>query len=171
MAINLGPLGIVVYAGTTIDQVDDDKFYYIPEDQWTRLPQITPLSMGPEVVAAALQPGAGGTQYARRLFMDFDRLNVSSSQPTNQTSGIDRTATAAGTGTPQDWSVVVRRGGECREVPASKFTPLPPDSQGDAGVLVRRGAVVASIPQNSIPSGSYCVLGNFATVTFPSGSR
>jgi hypothetical protein len=63
-----------------------------------------------------------------------------------------------------DADIVLREQGALYQV-SGNWQDLPVGFEGDAGVLVNRGAVVATIPSNSIPSGTYCILVNLAALT------
>lgn len=61
-------------------------------------------------------------------------------------------------------SIVLKENGLYYQIPLADLPALPAGAEGDAGVVVKRGAVAAAIPANIIPSGTYCVLVNLASL-------
>lgn len=57
-------------------------------------------------------------------------------------------------------AVLIREGNSYYAVSAGEFHPLRAEDAGEAKILVRRGAVAAGIPENSIPVGTNCILIN-----------
>jgi hypothetical protein len=73
---------------------------------------------------------------------------------------------------PGDMNVVLHERERFYVVQEPMFQKLDAAASGDAGVLVKRGAVVASIPANTIPTGTFCVLVNWKGLTAaPSWTR
>ena len=149
MANNIGDLkerGLVVFK--------DGAFVFSTESNWR--------SNATVLNGAGVTADLSSLQTARGIvaplgntdgFVSFDLL-----------LGLPKQPVAAASGTPSAgavWNLVVLEQNNFLEIPSTAFNTLSKGAAGDAGVLVRRGTVVASIPQNSIPSGSFCVLVNF----------
>jgi hypothetical protein len=140
---DLGPRGLVMY--------HEKKFYYATEEEW-RATKVDAAGakylQGLKAVAAVLA--------SNEIFVNFDQLAELARTKLTDTGSGD--VSLEGLATP---AVVVREGDNHFAV--TGWRPLV--QPGDAGVLVTRGATVAVIPQNTIPSGTYCVLINFHAFT------
>jgi hypothetical protein len=161
---NIGSRGLVVY-----DEKEKDPYLYVSEVDWKRLG--TPINPPPPALAnlQALQVLVAPTNASLPVpgfFLNLDEIALSSLTP--PLTGMKLGAAAARSliavapaGAVHKWSIVINEtGGALTEVPNTLFSPLSPGSRGNAAVLVTRGALVASIPANNIPSGSFCVLLN-----------
>jgi len=153
---DIGPRGLVMF--------DGQDYYYVSEDAWRKkgpLKDPAPGLLAPglkEVKAVVAQLKAG-------VYVNLDRL-----------AGLEEDPNPAHTGAPGPWrtsatNIVFEEKQRLFQITREDMTKLSAGSEGDARVLVKRGAVVASIPANSIPSGTYCVLVNLASLSKePTGS-
>jgi hypothetical protein len=148
---DIGTAGLVVHT-------NKKDYKYVTESDWRSkgtsvmtTPEVADLRRLQAAVAPIVSEGRSVT-----IFVNFDKLGglsaTGSSSPTGKSTGSS------------EWSILVNEGSNLVEVPSELFATLDPGSLGDAAVLVRRGAVVATIPKNSIPSGSFCVLINLAGI-------
>jgi hypothetical protein len=64
--------------------------------------------------------------------------------------------------------VIVGDDGRTYKVPTNTWmkpeNKIPADFAGDAGVVVKRGALLAEVPKPEFPVGYYCILINFSEV-------
>lgn len=64
--------------------------------------------------------------------------------------------------------VIVGDDGKTYKVPAANWmrpqNKIPAEFAGDAGVVVKRGALLAEVPMPEFPVGYYCILINFSEV-------
>ena|ERR1700690_2881292 len=137
--------GLVIY--------DGDKYKYVlqseipnheiaPDDTLKKLVELN--------VAVALLQGQ-----AERVFVDYNQLvfeDGTSPLPQGKTADPNKSKR----------QIVVHDAEKFYSIDESSWKELP--DEGDAQVLVRRGATIAVIPHNNILLGTYCVLVNLATL-------
>lgn len=148
---DIGPRGLV----TTFD---GDKYYYVSEDDWRQNGPLTDPKAAGIPVADLAKLKVVVTQLNGGAFVNLDRL-----------AGLAKDPTASQNGNPIAWrqssvNIVLEENGKCFQITREDMKDLPTGFEGDARVVVKRGAVVASIPPNTIPSGTYCVLVNLASL-------
>lgn len=148
---SIGTRGLVVYTGNK-DAAGNDIYKFITENDW-RI-QGRPSTVGAPLVGLNVVAAPVAGQPTKTIFVNFDELALLAPPVKPTGPAVPASAPAAA------WTIIVNEGAMQTEVPDAIFSALTPGSEGDAAVLVRRGAVVAAIPQNSIPSGSFCVLVN-----------
>lgn len=138
----IGARGLVIF--------HEKKFKFVTEDEWRKngkLPEPTGAIKTLTDLKAVI------ARVETDVYVDLDRMD--GLEDSNlKTEG---TAVKAAAPTP---SILLRERGDLIRVPLSTFTELDKGFEGDAGVIVNRGGLVAAIPRNSIPSGTYCVLVN-----------
>ncbi|HEY4011945.1 MAG TPA: hypothetical protein VGM06_01295 [Polyangiaceae bacterium] len=153
---NIGSRGLVVYKEGT-----KTGFKYITEADWRAkgqtltTPALQDLARLHVLVAPSVPNPAQGQPLS--YFVNFDmiaQLNPVPAAPATPGAVPPKLVTGP------EWSLIVNDKGTYTELPDALFDDLDAGSQGNAAVLVRRGALVASIPPNNIPSGSFCVLVN-----------
>jgi hypothetical protein len=141
----LGSQGLVLFS-----KGGDKNYYFVLEPAWRKCQLAKPP---PAAVSLHKDGAAVGALSASQVFVDFGKLTE-----------LDPGLSPPGTGTPgpapTGQAVIIYDGAKYYGVGADKWQPMVPGGEGDAGVLVNRGAVVATIPKNEIPSGTYCVLIN-----------
>ncbi|MEP6652960.1 MAG: hypothetical protein ABJA82_06350 [Myxococcales bacterium] len=147
---SIGTRGVVLYDGKA------DEYKYVAESTWRAN---GPLDAEPKAVPAAQLSALNVVVAAldNGVYVDLDRL-PELDDPSDATSAQ-----------PVPWkdtprSIFIREKNKLYQLPEAAWDDVPRGFEGDAGVLVKRGAVVAAIPSNSIPSGTYCVLVNLASL-------
>jgi hypothetical protein len=142
---DIGTRGLVVHT-------KNEEYKYVTEETWrSRGARSNRNVQDLKRLQAVIAPIAPTT-----VFVNFDLLK-----------GLSPGVSSNGGGAPapnSEWTILVNEDANLVEVSSTLFETLDAGSLGDAAVLVRRGAVVAAIPQNSIPSGSFCVLINLAGI-------
>jgi hypothetical protein len=150
---SIGTRGLVVFLG------DKEGFQYVTEGTWRQESQQRPPTANTkklqELCAAVAPVNDAGSPCAFVNFAALKNLSPADPQAKPITPNPSRTA---------KWSIVVYENTTFYEIPSKLFTPLDVGSAGDAAVLVRRGAVLATIPKNNIPSGTFCVLVNMPAI-------
>ena len=136
--------GLVIY--------DRKKYTYVLQDEIAKH-EIEPDSTLRELVklntaVAVLQ------KQPKRIFIDYNQL-VFEDKETLKGRRIGKISTRGRT-------IVVHDSNKFYSVSETLWKHLP--DEGDAQVLVRRGAVVAVIPHSGILSGTYCVLVNMTSL-------
>jgi hypothetical protein len=144
----------------------EGQYRYVAEATWRKDGKVYPATESTKALQK-LQAVVAPLDRAV-VFLNLDELP--GAPPATSTDKSGRTRAAGESRGP--WSIVVSETDskgttELTEVSSELSAPLDPGAEGDAGVLVRRGAVVAAIPKNSIPSGSFCVLVNLRGIKFP----
>ena len=155
----IGERGLVVY--------DGEHYHYVTEGDWRNRPLQEPA---PQIDAAANNALTAGAILAKlesqnTVLVDLDTLPKPEASTTpsgpifrpwhNPTRDTEPSVLLRETKNGQSTFYQVRE---------DDWQLLEAGFEGDAGVLVRRGALVAAIPRNEIPSGSYCVLVNLASI-------
>jgi hypothetical protein len=142
---DVGSRGLVVF--------DGKDYSYITEVSWRNGTQIrgmpnelTPLRETKSVLA----------KLNNVTYVDLDRI-AGLADPRGDNNG-DRTLNST------KKSVVFREGDRFFQIMLDELNELPEGFEGSARTLVTRGAIVAAIPKNDIPSGTYCVLVNLANL-------
>jgi len=147
----IGARGLVVYDGKT--------YSYIRESEWRAQGYVADA---PAEFEALVRLNAVVAQLGEAILIDLDRLGEL--EPPSEDIEPHESK--------EPWqekgrSVVLRENALFYQVTEEKLSALDEGFEGDAGVVVTRGAVVAAIPSNSIPSGTYCVLVNRTSLTRP----
>jgi hypothetical protein len=144
----IGARGLVVF--------DGESYQFVQEHKWRERGPVTNETKQTEqlrdlgVIVAKLDDG---------IYIDLDKLVGLEESEADIKSGPARFAL-----THEPRSVLFRRGNELFQVPESDWIELDDGFEGAAGVVVTRGAVVAAVGQNSIPSGTYCVVVNLPQI-------
>lgn len=148
----IGPRGLVVFA--------NDEFSYIEEAEWRAKCELD----APDQTAANLSNvNAAVARFRENAYVSLDLL-ADLPDPNSPANEDQRPWQELGS---PDFTVVLKENDKFYQIKKSELTPLDEGAEGDAGVLVTRGAVVATIPTNMIPSGTYCVLVNFESLKKP----
>jgi hypothetical protein len=147
---SIGTRGLVIYD-------DKDTYNYVTEEAWRARGPLNPIPptfparnlIGLNVAVAALDEG---------VYVDLERM-----------PDLEPASVPNPNANPVPWvadprSVVIREKDAFYQIVEADWQQVPEGFEGDAGVLVKRGAVVATIPSNSIPSGTYCILVNLANL-------
>ncbi len=144
----IGTRGLVVFK--------DDKYYFVTEKDWR--------NKGPLSDAAANLPlpeldrvKAVVAELDNVVFVDLNKLH-------NLDDASVATPPTSIAWSKSDLSIVLREDNNFFQVALDEDDTIDDGFEGDARVLVNRGAVVAAIPQNTIPTGSYCVLLNLSSL-------
>jgi hypothetical protein len=142
----IGARGLVVY--------DGENYTFVREDEWRGR---GPVSNPPAALTRLTELHAVVAKLEETIFVDLDGLGE-----------LERTQPEVPERLPPSpWregsSIVLRESGNFYQITPEDLEELDEGFEGDAGVLVNRGAVVAAIPSNAIPSGTYCVLVNQAS--------
>lgn len=141
---SIGARGLVVF--------EAGKYYYVKEEKWR---SNGAAKDAPKQVQAAQKLGTVMAQLENATYVDLDKLKTLEDgmpAPQKTRAWID------------EQSIVFQESGKLFQIPRSDWSELDPGFEGDAGVIVTRGAVVAAIPSNQIPSGTYCVLVNLESL-------
>jgi hypothetical protein len=146
----IGARGLVVYDGKT--------YSYITEGDWRTLGYV---SDAPAEFQDLVRLNAVVAQLGEAILVDLDRLGEL------EPPSVELEPRPSKAPWQAVRSVVLRENAVFYQITEDKLRRLDEGFEGDAGVLVTRGAVVASIPSNSIPSGTYCVLVNRTSLTRP----
>jgi hypothetical protein len=139
---NIGARGLVVFDGKT--------YSYIREGDWRAQGYV---AGAPAVLEQLAQLKAVVAQLGDSIVVDLDQLDL-------EDPSVEVKPTESKTPWQGGRSVVLRENAYLYQITEAQLSGLDEGFEGDAGVLVTRGAVVAAIPSNSIPSGTYCVLVN-----------
>jgi hypothetical protein len=144
----IGSRGLVVF--------DGENYRFVQEHKWRERGPVTSESnetkklLDLNVIVAKLEDG---------IYIDLDKLvGLEESEPGIE-SGAARFPLAH-----EPRSVLFRHDKKLFQVPESDWVDLDDGFEGAAGVVVTRGAVVAAVGQNSIPSGTYCVVVNLPQI-------
>lgn len=148
---DLGSRGLVVYDG------QNESYRYITEKDWRAKTHVT--SPIPAEVASLRETKSVMAKVRSAIYVDLDMM-AGLEKPSGETNGNVQLDTSKA-------SVVFREGGAYFQIMIGDLPKLPPGFEGSARVLVNRGAVLAAIPKNDIPSGSYCVLVNLPSLQDP----
>jgi hypothetical protein len=145
---NLGARGLIVHY--------DERYYFVTEAKWHQ--QVLSSAPANPQVARLKELKAVMAGINDMAYVDLDHLaelpGTTSPPPAQTVAWSDKKP-----------SVVLQENGKYFQVTLDNLTVLTEGFEGDARVLVNRGALVAAIPQNSIPSGTYCVLVNLTGLT------
>jgi hypothetical protein len=156
---DIGPNGLVVY---------DGHFKFVKEQTWRQFLIASPTK---ELLQLAQDGAVASKLGSQGTFINLRTLSalVKPQSPTDDEPG-PRPVPKDTPPPPREGDAVVVVGEKVNDteyfyaVGASDLQPIPPGFEGDAGVLVSRGAVVAIIPQNVIQTGSWCILINTASI-------
>jgi len=130
---------------------DGSKFTFVAQDEIPKHKISQPSPTLVELVKLQAAVAVLDEQPAR-VFVNYDRLNF-----IGTTAALHGKSAGAAL-SPKGREVVVHENGEFFSIPENLWEPLP--DEGDAQVLVQRGAVVATIPRSPLPIGTFCVLVN-----------
>jgi hypothetical protein len=150
-ASSLGPRGLIIHS-------TDGKYYYLLEPEWRKCGVLASTVKLSETLARH-EAIAGKT--IEGFFVNFEKLQIG-----DKPDPIGQDAMGAA----GNDSIVIheRVNGEEQfyAIPATTWRQhvLDEGADSDAGVLVRRGAVVAAIPDVNVPVGTFCALINFAVL-------
>jgi hypothetical protein len=149
---DIGTRGLVVF--------DPDGYSYSLEDSWRDFKIQDPST---ELIALARSRAvvARTTQSSSAVFVNLSEMEFPrDDEPAAFEPGE---ATAEG-GAEADATVILHEEGSFFAVTEQDLFTLEEGAEGDAGVLVNRGTIVAAIPRNDIPSGTWCVLVNLPSI-------
>jgi hypothetical protein len=144
----IGARGLVVF--------DGENYQFVQEHKWRERGPVKKESEQTEqlrafgVIVARLDDG---------IYIDLDKLIGLEESEGDIKSGPAQFALAH-----EPRSVLFRHETKLFQVPESDWIELDDGFEGAAGVVVTRGAVVAAVGQNSIPSGTYCVVVNLPQI-------
>lgn len=141
---DLGARGLVIYDGKRYRYTFEETWRAKPlaKEQETRLQHIRELRSVLAVI----------NNDPFKIYVDFAHL---------QLEGVRKTGAGSGIRTRDDDPVVYIHD-DNRFYQADQWTDLELGAEGDAGVVARRGGVLATIPGNDIPAGTFCVLVNLS---------
>jgi hypothetical protein len=150
----IGARGLVIYDN---DAGGKPRYFYVQESELRRHPVENPsvrLQDLAKLRAPAIPLGKD------QVLLNYDELKGLDESKLSSVKDVQPTAV------PDASAVVVVEKGKFFVAPRAQWKEMVPGAEGDAGVLVSRGAVVAAIPENQIPSGTYCVLVNMEGLDF-----
>ena|SRR5215471_5237465 len=142
---DVGSRGLVVFDGNT--------YSYVTEVDWRGK---TKLKSIPQELQKLRETKTVMAKVGQAVYVDLDQI-AGLGQATGDVNGSLSFDNATK-------SVVFREGEYGYQIALTELTELPEGFEGSARVLVTRGAVTAAIPKNEIPSGTYCVLVNLASL-------
>jgi hypothetical protein len=143
----IGERGVVVYDGTS--------FSYVLEDHWRDFKIAKP---GQDLIAlASANVVVASVARCAAVFLNLTEMN----DVNNPSAPGASTGTR---GTEDGPLVILHESGSFFSLSEDQLTSLEEGAEGDAGVLINRGTIAASIPQNEIPSGTWCILLNLASL-------
>jgi hypothetical protein len=147
---DIGVRGLVVF--------DDGKYYYSLEDDWRKYKIEDPSD---ELQGLAdCRAVVARTSATASVF-----VNLSEMEEVKDPEAPYEPGTSTGSNGIEEGAVVIlHENGSFFSVADERLYELVEGSEGDAGVVVNRGTIVASIPQNDIPSGTWCVLVNLPSI-------
>jgi hypothetical protein len=152
----IGARGLVIYDGT--------EYFFVNESDWRKLPAYGLDSARPVAELVNLSAAVATLKESpAAIFVDLDRLTELPATQGSAATSAPPTSGALPSFTGEN--VVLREGANVVPVPRTAWKKLDTGLSGDAKVLVNRGAVVAAIPQNHVPQGTFCVLVNFSALT------
>jgi len=140
---------------------DDNRFFYVSESDWRQRTALSaaPRQEGQPDPETLVDLGVAVAKLSNSAFINLDALaNLEPSEMAQAPAPVGRTP---GSRELDAKGVLLYENKSFYMVPASMWKPLAPNAEGDAGVLVKRGAVVAAVPPNDIPTGTFCVLVNW----------
>jgi hypothetical protein len=144
----IGSRGLVVF--------DGEGYKFVQEHKWR---EKGPVKKESEKTQTLLELGVIVARLDDGIYIDLDKL-----------VGLEASEEGIKTGKPQldlvsePSSVLLRHEKKLFQVPESDWIALDDGFEGAAGVVVTRGALVAAVGQNSIPSGTYCVVVNLPQI-------
>jgi hypothetical protein len=143
----LGERGLIVH--------EKKKYYTVPEDAWRafRLNDI------PRSARSQIESGAVVAHEGQQTFINMDRLQF--------TDEPKKDVNVAGQYDANADDLVLHENGKCYRIPRAEWTKaeLPFGAQSVAGALVKRGTILAMIPnETDIPIGTYCTLINLEAI-------
>lgn len=144
----IGSRGLVVF--------DGEGYKFVQEHKWR---EKGPVKQESEKTQTLRKLGVIVASLDEGIYIDLDKL-----------VGLEASEEAIETGAaqvplvPARNSVLLRHEQELFQVPESDWIALDDGFEGAAGVVVTRGALVAAVGQNSIPSGTYCVVVNLPQI-------
>lgn len=152
-----GERGLVIF--------DGEKYFAVIEEDWRRLDRYAlppPTSGDPVANLSALKAAVAVlAEDPQSVFVNLDQFTELKETKGSQ-ADAKLTPTAPLPAPSSGRSIVLREGKSVVVVPDTEWQPIEGDVAGDAKVLVLRGAIAASIPEQDIPTGTFCVLVNFA---------
>jgi hypothetical protein len=144
----IGSRGLVVF--------DGENYKFVQEHKWR---ERGPVTAEPPEIARLQYLGVIVAKLEEGIYIDLDKLVGLEESEVGIESGEARFELATD---PE--SVLFRHDKQLYQVPKSDWIDLDDGFEGAAGVVVTRGAVVAAVGQNSIPSGTYCVVVNLPQI-------
>ena len=142
----------------------DDKYYAVVEDDWRQLDLHAVPAQDANAVGVLTHYDAAVAVMSEAppsVFVNLERF-VGLEETEGSKRMKDLHPSKALGDLPREPCVVAREANSVVVIPKSEWQPIDGDVAGDAKVLVYRGALAASIPQQDIPTGTFCVLVNFA---------
>ena len=147
----IGARGLVVAEGNQV-------FKFVREHEWLAL---GPVSNETPAMAQLKQLNVIVAKVDQGMYVDLELL-AGLGPPANGVAPGNAHPLAAGR------SVFLRHQGQVFQVPQSELDKpehkIDPGFEGAAGVVITRGSVVAAVPPNPIPAGTYCVVINMAGI-------
>jgi hypothetical protein len=147
---DIGARGLVVH--------DGEKYFYVLEETWRNMVAPKPPPNAPELVSLRAAVAVLAAEPIN-VFVNLNEISFGDAE-TRAASG-DKPPS----GTQSSRRVVLHDNDKYYEIPDAAWSTIDENSAGDARVLVKRGALVAAIPKNTIPSGTWCVLVNLKSLT------
>lgn len=149
----LGARGLVVVR-------DVDSYNIISEKAWRELDSY-PVTDQVSDLKSLSTLNVSLARLNNSVFVDLDQLKRLA-----QTAGSIDAPNHKPTNTgpiklPSDATVILKEEQKLYVIPVKKMKQVNGAITGDAAVLVARDAVLAPIPETSVPSGTFCVLINF----------
>lgn len=147
----IGERGLVVY---------DGNYHYVNEDDW-RSKKALKEPAGPTDTLNSIQKLGGilaNLADQNTVYVDLDKF------PAPADEAVPAAAPQVNNWTSSKQSIVLREQNVLYQVVQEDWKKLDEGYEGDAAVVVNRGAIVGTIPKNNIPSGTYCVLVNLGAI-------
>jgi hypothetical protein len=140
---------------------EDGKFYYVTETKWRDKCALTdaPKQNGAETPQTLVDLNVALAKLSKSAFVNLDALmNLEPSDLGQEEPAQERDPEA---NELDEKGILLYENERYYMIPEEMWEPLAANAEGDAGVLVKRGAVVASVSANDIPTGTFCVLVNW----------
>lgn len=153
---NLSDIGI---RGLVI--ADGEDYWFVTESEWREKFALTkaPESGGRTSVQTLVDLKVALAKLSNTVFVNLDALANLGESDLDPAEAAPKDPKADVLDTD---GILLHEKNQYYLVPLSELHPLEENAEGDAGVLVSRGALVASIPANDIPTGTFCVLVNWS---------
>jgi hypothetical protein len=147
---DIGARGLVVFDGT--------KYYYSLEEDWRKYKIEAPSGELQGLADCRAVVARATTTLA--VFVNLSEMEGVADPKAPYKPGDAE----ASNGAEEGAIVILHENGSFFGVANERLYELVEGAEGDAGVVVNRGTIVASIPQNDIPSGTWCVLVNLPSI-------